>query len=321
MLFFQSIDTTMTDFKCELPCVNPGDDVRILAQDEIDIMNFRVNLPVKYLCQIHFKDHFRKYSGWYKKCCDPGLRHKQPRRSKLEVIDLKLAQNVSKCTEYRITPGQKICNACKNFLKEFIDSAENNGETKHVDSIDRSNETERSDDDGELSTCVFQHNLDTVNKALKELGLKCSSGNQAHSSSLVEKKICEVIQTIRNKLKLDDANISTGETVMNQYKDEFPSLHKQDQYRVLTSMPKQYGRPFLQNFFGISDHQAKIAKNLQAEKGILSIPDPKPGNTLPDETICKVKHFYENDKVSRQMGGMKDCVSMIVNGVKKKVRK
>ena len=53
----------------------------------------------------------------------------------------------------------------------------------------------------------------------------------------------------------------------------------------------QNGRPFLQEFFGITDHQAKIAKSLQEEKGILSIPDPKPGKTLPEDTINKVKSF------------------------------
>ena len=53
----------------------------------------------------------------------------------------------------------------------------------------------------------------------------------------------------------------------------------------------------------------------------MSTPDPTPQNTLPDETIDKVKQIYENDLVSRQMGGKKDCVSMIVNGVKQKVQK
>ena len=88
-------------------------------------------------------------------------------------------------------------------------------------------------------------------------------------------------------------DISTEQTVMDQYKDHFHSFNKQDQYRILTSVPKQYGRPFLQEFFGITDHQAKIAKSLQAEKGILSIPDPKPGKTLPEETVIKLKVFMK----------------------------
>ena len=115
-IIFQIKNTTITDVKCELPCTNPNDDVRILNQDEIEIMNLRVNHSVKYLCPNHYKDNFQKYSGWYKKCCDPCLCHKKPQRSLLEVISLKFAQKVFQYKEYRIIIGKKICKSCKDFL-------------------------------------------------------------------------------------------------------------------------------------------------------------------------------------------------------------
>ena len=39
------------------------------------------------------------------------------------------------------------------------------------------------------------------------------------------------------------------------------------------------------------------------EKGILSTPNPKPGHTLPIETIDLAWSFYECDEVSRMMPG------------------
>ena len=39
-IIFQIKDTEMMDMKCELPCLHPNDNVRILTQNEIDLMNF-----------------------------------------------------------------------------------------------------------------------------------------------------------------------------------------------------------------------------------------------------------------------------------------
>ena len=210
----------------------------------------------------------------------------------MEVISLKFAQKVFQNTEYRIIPGQKICKSCRDFLTQFIDLTENN-KIELTEIEDQSNDIDQSNDNEELSLCDFKYNLDSVNNALKELGLKSLSVTQAQSSSLVEKKISEVTKTIRDKLKVCIEDISSEQTVMDQFKDNFHSFNKQDQYCILTSIPKQYGQPFLQEFFGITDHQAKIAKSLQEEKGILSILDPKPGKTLPEETINKGKVFMK----------------------------
>ena len=157
-------------------------------------MNLRVNHSVKYLCPNHYKDNFQKYSGWYKKCCDPCLRHKKPRRSLLEVISLKFAQKVFQYTEYRIIPGQKICKSCRDFLTQFIDPTENNNKIEHTETEDQSKNVDQSNDDDELSLCHFKYNLDSVNNALRELGLKSLSVTQAQSSSLVEKKLARKLR-------------------------------------------------------------------------------------------------------------------------------
>ena len=49
---------------------------------------------------------------------------------------------------------------------------------------------------------------------------------------------CEIGDTIRRKLKIDQTP-SISAIVMDQFKQEFDKMDKQNQYRVLTSMPKE----------------------------------------------------------------------------------
>lgn len=77
-----------------------------------------------------------------------------------------------------------------------------------------------------MSLCDFKYNLDSVNNALKELGLKSLSVTQAQSYSLVEKKISGVTKTIRDKLKVCMEDISSEQTVIDHFKDNFHSFNK-----------------------------------------------------------------------------------------------
>ena len=49
---------------------------------------------------------------------------------------------------------------------------------------------------------------------------------------------CEIGDTIRRKFKIDQTP-SISAIVMDQFKQEFDKMDKQNQYRVLTSMPKE----------------------------------------------------------------------------------
>ena len=57
-------------------------------------------------------------------------------------------------------------------------------------------------------------------------------------------------------------------------------------------------------------------KKLVEERGILSLPDPSCGPSLPPETVVVVCSFYESDDISRVIPGKKDFVS-----VKKEVKR
>ena len=86
-------------------------------------------------------------------------------------------------------------------------------------------------------------------------------------------------------------------------------------------MPKNSSINTIQQTFGVTQHTAKRAKALQEDQGILSTPNPKPGKRLSPESTDKAVKLYEDDTVSRQMAGKKDCVSVLVDGEKKNIQK
>ena len=112
-----------------------------------------------------------------------------------------------------------------------------------------------------------------------------------------------------------------GEKILQQFTSQFDKMSKTDQYRVLTSMPEDSSVKTIQQTFGVTEHTAKRAQALQQEMGLLSTPNPKPGKRLSVESTEKAIKFYEDDTVSRQMAGKKDCVSVLVDGEKKNVQK
>ena len=67
---------------------------------------------------------------------------------------------------------------------------------------------------------------------------------------------------------------------------------------------------------------ARKCKQLVREKVVLSSPVPKPGPSLPSETVEIVTDFYQSDEVvSRTMSGKKDFVSVKQEGTRVHIQK
>ena len=77
------------------------------------------------------------------------------------------------------------------------------------------------------------HNLDTVNEAFSTLGISKLNETEISNDSLIEKKIAEAGDIIRKKLKVEP-KLSVGEKVLNQLKDNFGNLEKDDKYRAVS---------------------------------------------------------------------------------------
>ena len=65
-----------------------------------------------------------------------------------------------------------------------------------------------------------------------------------------------------------------------------------------------------------------FSKKLVAGHGILTLPNKKKGKTLECKTEALVTKFYQRDDyMSRLMPGMKDCVSVRIDGKKVPMQK
>ncbi|KAL7298729.1 hypothetical protein TKK_0008483 [Trichogramma kaykai] len=85
--------------------------------------------------------------------------------------------------------------------------------------------------------------------------------------------------------------------------------NKDERIFLLTLSPKFWSQNDIIREFNCTEREARTAKSLASESGILTYPPKKKGNkTLPIETETIVKSFYERDDVSRMMPGMKDYI-------------
>jgi hypothetical protein len=62
----------------------------------------------------------------------------------------------------------------------------------------------------------------------------------------------------------------------------------------------------------VPDYTIRSARKLKEEKGIISVPNPRQGKTLLEDTKSLV-NFFEDDEFCRLMPGKKDCVSVSRN--------
>ena len=81
--------------------------------------------------------------------------------------------------------------------------------------------------------------------------------------------------------------------VISQLKEKYHQATRSEQIQILTIMPKSWSIRKIQAEFGASNFAARQAKALVREKGVLSTPNPKPGQSLPENTVDTVVKFYE----------------------------
>ena len=100
------------------------------------------------------------------------------------------------------------------------------------------------------------------------------SEKEANNQKKINQKICEVENKILDLLGLEIPSKSVGEKILEQFVSEFDQASSADQFRILTSMAKHSSREDLKKTFGVSEHKARRAKEIQTEFGLLSTPNP-----------------------------------------------
>ena len=122
------------------------------------------------------------------------------------------------------------------------------------------------------------------------------------------------------KRRVDDGDGSDptyqedGLEMVHQIKEKYDSATtRSENLSVLTVLPKSWSLHQIAKVFGTSRYLARRAKQLVADKGVLSNPKPKTVKILSAQTEVEVKNFYLADDISRIMPGKKDCVSVVAS--------
>ena len=136
-------------------------------------------------------------------------------------------------------------------------------------------------------------------------------------------KICEVVSkslqshTQQDIFKHDRA----GEDMLQQLKRKFRSCSTtSEKIQVLTVLPQSWNRKKVREEFRTTDYMVRKAKSLVAERGILTIPNPKVV-PFPQGIVDHVTLFYKSEEISRMMPGKKDFFSVLKDGRKEHAQK
>ena len=156
---------------------------------------------------------------------------------------------------------------------------------------------------------------------LTEIGETPYSQSRARSKCYSRQKMKKITEALQRTV-ITEAPIDEATEMIKQLKEKFQETKKRsEQVQVLTVLPKSWSLKKIQQEFGVSEYLARQSKKLVEERGILSLPGPLRGPSLPSETVDTVCAFYEFDDISRVMPGKKDFVSVKKEGKRQHVQK
>lgn len=142
------------------------------------------------------------------------------------------------------------------------------------------------------------------------------SQEASHADAIINSNIGSTLKDDSTKSREEDV-----EEFLQGIKDHFHNLQDNAQrIQILTMAPLSWSVNKVATEFNCSWRLANNARRLREERGMLASPVAKAGKYL-SENILKVENFYQSDENSRQMPGMKDAVTIIVDDEKRKVQK
>ena len=154
-----------------------------------------------------------------------------------------------------------------------------------------------------------------INEALVAIGETPIIPAKLKQKTYPHFKAKKIQQSLTTHLGLETKS-SDFDVMIDQMKHKFNASTRSEKLQLLTLLPSTWSVRRIENEFETSNFMARTAKRLAAEKGILSSPNPKQGRSLAADTVQQVRLFYEDDNISRAMPGMKDTVSVRVDGKK-----
>ncbi len=90
----------------------------------------------------------------------------------------------------------------------------------------------------------------------------------------------------------DTECLGDEDETIEQLREKFKlSTSRSEQLQILTVLPQSWTLKKIQDVFRTSDYMARKSKQLVRDKGILSTPNPKPGHSLPRQSVDLIKNL------------------------------
>lgn len=272
------------------------------------------------ICSHHNYYYLKVFETRERSCCNPSQVHKKSVKKSLRTISLDFAKALNS-KGVHVKPGQKLCPQCRNFCEKKV-------------KIDESSESDNDDPTVVLDDAVSrQQSIEDTNKSLDNLGcspLKLHAISSHSKGSYGKRKLASVQAVLKQKVTraldypIESFDSDKEGQVLSQkakdfdvmislIKEKIVSVGRSKQIQILTLAPPSWSKEKIMAEFNVSEYLVRQARKLKKEKGILSIPDPRKGKLLSEETIKLVRDFYQNDEYSRILPGAKDKVSIKKN--------
>jgi len=130
-----------------------------------------------------------------------------------------------------------------------------------------------------------------------------------HFMKLAADDIMKTPATASTVLSTTTLTVYETNELLDGFKLLFSSSDYDEQVRLLTLAPSNWGRVQMENFFNCNQWQARKALELRDAYGFLAKVTNFAGNLpLDPQLVDDIKNFYEEDGVSRQTANKKEVI-------------
>ena len=147
--------------------------------------------------------------------------------------------------------------------------------------------------------------------ARAKIGILASAKRKIdQATDLVRKKVCRAAGIGAEDLETTDTRKARDhDLLLEEIKRKLPTASRHQKYQLLSLVPLSMSLSSAEQYFGVSRHVLRTARELKIKEGILPKTDFTRTSSVAESTKLLIKEFYCLDKNSKVLPGVKDCVS------------
>lgn len=286
----------------------------------------------------------------FQKCCKPfpGTRCSKNLRKVTEKVIDKLKS--MECNKHLDT-SMSICDSCRLFNKvnihddmqpdqpatreeqPAITEPQPSGSRDYLEEVPSATSiTSASSQESVTPNYSIAHNVDLFNAGVAGINVSPVSTRKLKNAAYPKQKYLDIQKGLRkhifgfesdepiDELKQKAANF---DEMVSQLQEKFndPECTRDDKLRILSVLPKSWKTQDVTKHFDVPFYLVNQARDLTAEKGILSTRNDRIGHGLDAAVKDEIQQFFDSDLVSRAMPGQNDFVSVKKNGKRQHIQK